>query len=76
MSKAKQDRQRFLKLAAGWLGGPCWANQLQHATATDVRRQFGAEAAQVTLGHANLDTTEIYAERNERLAAEIMQKIG
>ena len=77
VERAEVERQRPLKLAAEWRAKHCWSpNQLRHAAGTDVRRQFGAEAAQVTLGHANLEVTEIYAERNEKLAAEIMQKIG
>jgi hypothetical protein len=39
-------------------------NQLRHAAATTIRKQFGLEAAQVALGHAKANTTEIYAERN------------
>ncbi len=74
---SKDERQRLKKLASEWRAEHCWSpNQLRHAAGTDVRRQFGAEAAQVTLGHANLEVTEIYAERNQALAAEIMHKIG
>jgi len=54
-----------------------WApNQLRHAAGTDVRRRYGLEAAQVVLGHAKANTTEIYAERDQALAAEVMGKIG
>ena len=77
VERAEEERHRLLKLAAEWRAKHCWSpNQLRHAAGTDVRRQFGVEAAQVTLGHANLEVTEIYAERNEKLVAEIMQKIG
>jgi site-specific recombinase XerD len=56
---------------------PKWApNQLRHSTATAVRRQFGLEAAQVTLGHATADVTQVYAERDLNLATEVMRKIG
>jgi integrase len=56
---------------------PHWhANQLRHSKATEVRRQFGLEAAQVTLGHAKANTTEIYAERDAQLAVEVAKKIG
>jgi hypothetical protein len=34
------------------------------------------EAAQVLLGHARADVTQVYAERNERLAATVAAKIG
>ena len=51
-------------------------NQIRHAFGTRVRKVAGLEAAQVTLGHSKADTTQIYAERNEALAAEIAAKIG
>jgi integrase len=55
----------------------CWRpNQLRHSMATEVRKQFGLEAAQVTLGHAYADVSQIYAERDLTLAAEVMRKIG
>jgi integrase len=56
---------------------PHWhANQLRHSKATEVRRQFGLEAAQVSLGHAKADITQVYAERDSRLAVEVALKIG
>ena len=56
---------------------PCWhPNQLRHTHATEVRKRFGLEAAQVALGHANANTTELYAERNMHLAVEVASKIG
>ena len=44
--------------------------------ATEIRRQFGLEAAQVVLGHAKADVTQVYAERDTTLAVEVMRKIG
>lgn len=56
---------------------PHWsANQLRHSKATEIRRKFGLEAAQVILGHAKADTTQIYAERDSALAVEVAKKIG
>jgi integrase len=56
---------------------PHWhANQLRHSKATEVRRQFGLEAAQVSLGHAKADVTQVYAERDARLAVEVALKTG
>ena len=46
------------------------------SAATTIRQQFGLEAAQVTLGHASADVSQIYAERDLSLAAHVMQKIG
>lgn len=51
-------------------------NQLRHARATEIRRQFGLEATQVVLGHAKADVSQIYAERDLSLAARIMQQVG
>jgi integrase len=56
---------------------PHWhANQLRHSKATEIRREFGLEAAQVILGHAKADITQVYAERDSRLAVEVSRKIG
>lgn len=55
---------------------PSWSpNRLRHAAATEVRRQFGLEAAQVTLGHAKADVTQVYAERDAELARTVALKI-
>jgi site-specific recombinase XerC len=51
-------------------------NQLRHAFATRVRKQYNLEAAQVLLGHSHADVTQIYAERNEQLASAIAAQIG
>ncbi|WP_246173546.1 tyrosine-type recombinase/integrase [Limnoglobus roseus] len=51
-------------------------NQLRHLFATQVRKEHGLEAAQVLLGHARADVTQIYAERNEELAASVATQVG
>jgi integrase len=51
-------------------------NQLRHTFATRVRKDHGLEAAQVLLGHSRADVTQVYAERNEELAAVVAAKIG
>jgi len=50
--------------------------QLRHLFATRVRKEHCLEAAQVLLGHSRADVTQIYAERNEQLAAMVAAKIG
>jgi site-specific recombinase XerC len=50
--------------------------QLRHAYATLVRKEHGPEAVQVLLGHSRADVTQVYAERNEQLAATAAAKIG
>jgi integrase len=51
-------------------------NQLRHNAATELRKQFGIEAARVVLGHSSADVTEIYAELDLAKAAEIMSRVG
>jgi integrase len=51
-------------------------NRLRHSAGTEVRRQFGLEAAQVVLGHALADVTQVYAERDFQLARDVVKQIG
>jgi len=51
-------------------------NQLRHSSLTAIRRKHGAEAAQTVAGHAQLNTTEIYAEKNLEAARAIMLEMG
>lgn len=50
--------------------------QIRHSTATEVRKQHGLEAAQVVLGHAKADVTQVYAEKNLELAVELAKATG
>lgn len=50
-------------------------NRLRHAAATQLRKQFGIEAARVVLGHSSAGVTEIYAEQDLAKAAEIMGRV-
>jgi integrase len=51
-------------------------NQLHHTYATEVRRKYGLEAAQVLLGHSRADVTQTYAERDLEKARQVARKIG
>jgi integrase len=51
-------------------------NRLRHAAGTEVRSKFGLEAAQVTLGHARADVTQVYAERDAELARRVAKEVG
>jgi integrase len=51
-------------------------NRLRHAAATEIRRKFGLESAQLVLGHASADVSQIYAERDLARAAAIMKEVG
>lgn len=55
---------------------PWSPNQLRHSRATELRSQFGLEAAQTVLGHSQADVTQVYAERDFDLARRIMLDIG
>lgn len=56
---------------------PLWSPlQLRHSRATEVRRLYGLEGAQVTLGHAHADVTQVYAERDLEAAIRIAREIG
>jgi integrase len=69
--------RRAVQRAAARAGVPRWSpNQLRHAAGTRIRREFGLEAAQVVLGHASADVTEVYAERDRQLALDAMRRIG
>ncbi|MEM1228671.1 MAG: site-specific integrase [Planctomycetota bacterium] len=57
---------------AKWESEHAWApNQLRHTRGTAVRASHGLEAAQVILGHATADVTQLYAERDEVLARKV-----
>jgi len=51
-------------------------NRLRHLAATEIRRRYGLEGAQVILGHSRADVTQIYAERDLHLATAIMREVG
>lgn len=50
--------------------------QLRHSAATRLAAELGAETARTVLGHASLSSTQIYAERDHRLADEAAKKCG
>jgi integrase len=51
-------------------------NRLRHLHATNIRKQFGLEAASTVLGHQHMSITEVYAEKNLELAKSIAEKMG
>jgi len=56
---------------------PEWSPlQLRHTAATLIRAKYGLEAAKAILGHARVETSQIYAERDLGRAQEIMAEIG
>ena len=70
IKRANKDRPKDQKI-------PSWFPlQLRHSRATEIRRLYGIEAAQVSLGHAHASITEVYAERNLELARQIAKERG
>ena len=66
-----------LQRAAEKAGVERWfPNQLRHARLTQIRKEYGLEAAQIIGGHANADVTQIYAERDMTRGVDVMRKIG
>lgn len=69
--------RRAITRATVQAGVPKWSpNQLRHLYATEIRQKYGLEAAQIMLGHANANVTQIYAERDERKMEDIASREG
>jgi integrase len=62
---------------ATWEKAHRWhPHQLRHNAATELRKEFGIEAARIILGHRSTTVTEIYAEKDERQAVAAMSQVG
>ncbi len=60
-----------------WQSEHRWSpNRLRHTAATEIRREFGLEAAQVILGHSQANVTQVYAERDIAKGIEVAKRIG
>jgi integrase len=56
---------------------PSWSVlQVRHTRATEVRERYGVEGAAASLGHRRVETSQIYAQKNEELAKRIARDIG
>jgi integrase len=67
---------RAIARAAARAGVQHWsANQLRHLFATEVRGAYGLDAAQVLLGHAKADVTQVYADATARRALEVVRQL-
>ena len=51
-------------------------HQLRHSCGTETRKRYGVEGAQIALGHARADVTQVYAEKNLELAKRIARETG
>jgi len=70
------DRRAIVRACDRAEVAPWSPNRLRHSRATELRHRFGLEAAQTVLGHASADVTQVYAERDFKLAMQIMQQVG
>ena len=60
-----------------WQSKHRWSpNRLRHTAATQFRREFGLEEAQILLGHSEASVTQIYAERDLAKGLEVARRIG
>lgn len=58
-------------------GVPHWSpNRLRHNAGSRARKEAGLETAQVVLGHAKADVTQVYAERDRERAMQYMARFG
>jgi integrase len=69
--------RRAIHRACDKAGIARWSpNRLRHSTATKVRKEFGLKGAQIILGHASADVSQVYAERDIAKGLEIARRIG
>jgi integrase len=62
---------------AAWRKRHRWhPHQLRHNAATELRKEFGIEAARIILGHRSAAITEVYAEKDEQEAIAAIVKAG
>jgi integrase len=71
------DLWQTMKFAADWHAKHSWApNQLRHAAATSICKEYSLEIASVLLGHISTKTTERYVDKDALGASEKVQAIG
>jgi len=74
--EARLTTEQKAELAA-WQKAHRWhPHQLRHNAATELRKEFGLEAARIILGHRSAVMTQVYAEQDERQAIEAIMKVG
>jgi len=72
-----ESYSRAIARACKRAGVPQWSvNRLRHLAATEVRKKYGLEVAQILCGHKHASTTEIYAEVDHAKGIEVAREIG
>lgn len=65
------------KAMAQWHADHSWhPHQLRHSFATNVRREFGPDAALVLLGDQTTRMVDVYAEKDREKAEDVVRRIG
>jgi integrase len=73
----KDTYARAVKRACELAGVAAWhPHQLRHAAGSVYRREGDFETAKIVLGHETDSMTQLYAERDERKADEVVGRIG
>jgi integrase len=76
-AELRQWEQEHAAEHAQWRDAHRWSPlQLRHTAATAIRSRYGLESAQLILGHARADVTQLYAERDEAKAQSIALEVG
>jgi len=70
---AGQSRTRSTKLKGSESASVAGTRTSSATMATEVRKQYGVEGAQLALGHSKANITEVYAERDLEFAKRIAQ---
>jgi len=74
--QARLTKQQKVELRQ-WKRNRYWhPHQLRHNAATELRKEFGLEAARIILGHRSAAITEVYAELDQEKAVDAMLKYG
>jgi integrase len=69
--------RRAIRRACEKASVPIWhPHRLRHSAGTAVRKRFGLEGSQAVLGHREVGTTQIYAERSKARARRIAAAMG
>lgn len=69
--------RRSITRACEAAGVPVWTpHRLRHNAATNLRREFGLEAAKLVLGHSCGRMTELYAEADKAKTADVIARVG
>lgn len=68
---------RAVQRACTQAGVPTWTpRQLRKTFATEVRREYGAEAVKLLLGHTGTGLIELYSDRDKSKAHDIASMVG